>query len=710
MNFCRAGLLHFLLSVGLLFGNMAAAVECPLPAGDTPPFGADSSFPEPRVALVIGNSAYEGALSPLPNAANDALDLTRLLRRLGFTVICALNVQRQELLQQLQVLQRLTDQQRSDAVSLLFYAGHGAQIASENYLIPLQADLSQPDKLEREAVNLNQILQLMSNGRNREGSRFVILDACRDNPLGPGWGKPQASFSSRGLYWVFGTGYDRYAWDGGGRNGLFTRELLNHIPTAGATFEQVMKRVTAAVDFASGGVQVPESGGSLIRDFYFIPGEAVTILTPYPEASGWQPLLPLLLVLVALLLLSLLWFWRRRQAARGHAALPHCAFPPPLWVVHRQRLFFGLFLLLLLGLILFPWQRSFTHFTNAERGVNDRPLSDSEGTTVAERQHRSFIQSLAVCQLRLQANRLFTPENESAATCLAGLTAAYPVADLTLEEITAVAQLQQQLAQQQQQQIEAFIAADALTAAQQGIEQLAAFSPQSPLLPLLRQRWDERYRLTGLLLPVQGGCFQMGSALYDSDRRDDESPTQICVEDFHLGQYEVTVGQWRQLMEENPSRYHYSDALPVEGVSWQQAQTFIKRLNAKTGLHYRLPSEAEWEYACRSGGREEKFCGGNGAASLAWYAANSGDEPHPVAQRSANGLGFFDMSGNVWEWSCSRYQADYGDAVRCQVTGDDPRVYRGGAWNLQASRSRAAYRGKSPPDRPLSGVGFRLAR
>ncbi|MBF0471824.1 MAG: formylglycine-generating enzyme family protein, partial [Gammaproteobacteria bacterium] len=138
---------------------------------------------------------------------------------------------------------------------------------------------------------------------------------------------------------------------------------------------------------------------------------------------------------------------------------------------------------------------------------------------------------------------------------------------------------------------------------------------------------------------------------------------------------------------------------------------FVARLNRMTGLAFRLPTEVEWEYACRSGGREEKFCGGEALGATAWYSGNSGDLTHEVGRRQANGLGLYDMSGNVWEWTCSRYSAEKGgDESRCQAGAEGDRVYKGGAWNLGASRARAAYRGKAGADQRLNGLGLRLVR
>ncbi len=227
---------------------------------------------------------------------------------------------------------------------------------------------------------------------------------------------------------------------------------------------------------------------------------------------------------------------------------------------------------------------------------------------------------------------------------------------------------------------------------------------------LKSQREEQVRAWTGEMLDVPGGRFQMGS------NDGDETPVHnVSIKAFRLGKHEITQGQWKALMHESPSHFAAcGDNCPVEKVSWDEVQGFIQKLNTKTGGNYRLPTEAEWEYACRSGGRAEKFCGSNDPQRLSWYSDNSHSKTHPVGQKQANGLGLHDMSGNVWEWTADCWNASYqaapanGDAWTNGVCSR--RVLRGGSWYNSAASLRSAYRGSRSRASRDNSFGFRLAQ
>ena len=214
---------------------------------------------------------------------------------------------------------------------------------------------------------------------------------------------------------------------------------------------------------------------------------------------------------------------------------------------------------------------------------------------------------------------------------------------------------------------------------------------------------------------VAGGTFTMGATAEQSseDASISEKPTHsVTVSDFYIGKYEVTQAQWKAIMGTNPSKCK-GDNLPVECVYWDDVQTFIKMLNAKTGKKFRLPTEAEWEYAARGGKQSKgyKYSGSNKLNNVAWYDSNSDNMTHPVGQKRPNELGIYDMSGNVYEW-CQDWYGDYSNSPQTNPTGPSSgshHVRRGGDWFGGAWGCRVSHRIFDGPIVPSSTDGFRLA-
>ena len=232
-----------------------------------------------------------------------------------------------------------------------------------------------------------------------------------------------------------------------------------------------------------------------------------------------------------------------------------------------------------------------------------------------------------------------------------------------------------------------------------------------------RMKAEERRKIVAALVAgnefvrIPAGEFRMGSKSSEADN--DERPlTRVRISrGFYLGKYEVTQAEWEAVMGSNPSRFtECGPNCPVEKVSWDDVQEFIRRLNATVGEErYRLPTEAEWEYAARAGTIGDRY--GN-VDAIAWYQDNSGGRTHPVGRKAPNTWGLYDMLGNVWEWT----QDWYGDYPGGSVT--DPqgsasgseRVFRGGSWSYLARYCRASYRSNFSPGGRSTVLGFRLLR
>ncbi len=224
------------------------------------------------------------------------------------------------------------------------------------------------------------------------------------------------------------------------------------------------------------------------------------------------------------------------------------------------------------------------------------------------------------------------------------------------------------------------------------------------------------------MIGVLGGTFTMGATPEQKDPDSDEKPVhQVTLNDYYIGETQVTQELWKAVMGSNPS-YFKGDNLPVETVSWNDCQEFIKKLNALTGLRFRLPSEAEWEFSARGGtkSRGYQYSGSDNIDEVAWYWENSGEfkwlgfkdtrSTHPVAKKKPNELGIYDMSGNVWEWCQDRY-GKYSTEAQTNPIGPasgHSRVNRGGGWYGNAERCRTASRAGDEPSSRYCNLGLRL--
>ena len=233
-------------------------------------------------------------------------------------------------------------------------------------------------------------------------------------------------------------------------------------------------------------------------------------------------------------------------------------------------------------------------------------------------------------------------------------------------------------------------------------------------------KWNQTGRRNSLMpmVRVQGGAFTMGCERgRDWNCDGGENPAhRVQVHGFEIGKYEVTQELWEAVMGDNPSHFKDCTQCPVENVSWDDVQAFLRKLSDQTGERHRLPTEAEWEYAARGGqqSRDYEYAGSNDLDSIAWYLRNSMNKTHPVGQKQPNELGLYDMSGNVSEWVQDCWRDSYTgmpDDGRARASGDNcgKRVLRGGSWVSGPMILSAAFRLRSTSD-PISSRGFRVSR
>ncbi|MFH0735700.1 MAG: formylglycine-generating enzyme family protein [bacterium] len=214
------------------------------------------------------------------------------------------------------------------------------------------------------------------------------------------------------------------------------------------------------------------------------------------------------------------------------------------------------------------------------------------------------------------------------------------------------------------------------------------------------------------MVTVNGGTFSMGSVAGPGNEQPVHS---VTLSTFKIAKYEVTQNLWKTVMGTNPSSSTGDENRPVEQVSWADVQSFITTLNGMTGKTYRLPTEAEWEYAARGGNQSQgyTYAGSNDINAVAWYDVNSGGTTHPVGTKAANELGIYDMSGNVWEW-CSDWYSETYYSVSPNTNPPGPgsgtyRVLRGGSRYTVNYVSRSAFRFSYSPNANGIDIGFRLA-
>ena len=215
------------------------------------------------------------------------------------------------------------------------------------------------------------------------------------------------------------------------------------------------------------------------------------------------------------------------------------------------------------------------------------------------------------------------------------------------------------------------------------------------------------------MVRVEAGTFTMGATPKMGDPFDADKPAHrvTLTNDYYIGKYEVTQALWKAVMGNNPSNFK-GDNLPVEQVSWYDCQDFLSKLNRITGKTFRLPTEAEWEYAARGGNKSRgyQYSGSNNTLDVAWFRDNSGSNTHAVGTKQPNELGIYDMSGNVREW-CQDWKGEYSSSSQVNPTGANSgsdRVFRGGSWSGEARYCRSSYRLYYTPDYSNYSLGLRL--
>lgn len=646
----------------------------------------------PRLALVIGNSKYVN-MGQLKNPNADAVDMAAALRALGFEVLEGVDQSKKQM--EKLILEFGDKLYRQKGIGLFFYAGHGVQSKGINYLIPVNADIPTESDIEYEAVDLGRLLARFDDADNE--LNIVILDACRNNPLAKEWSRYRSTQADDGLAKIkapkgtilfYATEPGKAASDGAGRNGLFTESLLEHIKKPNLEFDALYKVVARSVTEKSKQIQRPYKEGNSFTDFYFAgnPANAGAVsVSPVVKANEAEPEI------------------KTKDAA---------AVEKENWEVIKDS----------------SNPQDFKDFlTDSPTGiyaVKARIRLEQSSWDLAKKSNdKAKIQSYL--------NEFPEGVNVRTAKALLRQLESKAIAETTKTEAETVEAVKSEPKNEEPAKTEAAEVAEEKPVKKVITPKAATRTASAKNKPAAgANKFEVRKNALGMeLVYLPAASFMMGAseanvnesyALGRKDYKeterawfDNEKPQHrvTFANGYWIGKTEVTQAQWKAVMGDNPSFFKDCDECPVERISWDDAKKFIEKLNAQNdGLEYRLPSEAEWEYAAR-GGKTGILAGK--MDDMAWYNVNSEIKTHPVAMQQPNGFGLFDMHGNVAEWCEDTYSENYENAPTdgtANMNGNpDKRIVRGGYYNDFPTNMRLTRRDTdTPPKVRRSNNGLRV--
>jgi len=633
-------------------------------------FVAQRRIAKDHIALIIGNSSYPDM--PLTNPMNDANAVSETFKELGFVVEKVLDADRETMAL---AIQQFAKKMATARAAVFYFSGHGMQIDGQNYLIPIgkteATQITTEDQVPYRAINANEILRTMES--QQVNFAMVVLDACRNNPIaGTGKGKLKGLASvdaPAGSLVMYATKAGDIAYDGSGtKNSPFTTAFLQHITTPGLDVNILPSRITNTVMELTDGKQTPGTYLQLTQSFTFVPELTAEELEEIRNKQSGE----------------------LTDLQRKQAEIDRQKRQEEEEMKRKQTEIDEL-------------QKQIDNMKN--KTVSGGSADDLDKMLAVIEQRKKQQAELDDMKKRAEEQRL-KREKELEELKRQENKAKQDAFKIKIEKYNKIAN--SEFGQDMKKSAWNLILKDYGLAENSIAEgDIAALTDKIGI-----EFSDGSFQM----IRVKGGTFQMGS----NDGESDEKPIHtVALSDYYIGKFEVTQKQWQEVMGSNPSNFKNCDDCPVEQVSWNDIQEFIKKLNTQTGLRYRLPTEAEWEYAARGGQnaevRTQKWAGAdkeNQLGDYAWYSSNSGSKTHPVGQKKSNPLGIYDMSGNVWEW-CSDWYGAYSSGSQTNPQGassGSSRVLRGGSWGGNATYARCASRGyDAPSDRGIY-IGFRLVR
>jgi len=632
-----------------------------------------------RLALVIGNSEYE-EINPLANPANDAEDVAAKLQALGFELYGGKvhhNLDERALLRQ---TAGFAEAAEGLEIAFLYFAGHGMQFNGDPHLLPVDIPDDRLSIVRREAVGLNGLLATLAG---RAELTIAVFDACREIPDYKekikravrggsdadwrGLSRPKVQADSTLVAYSGGSG--ELVADGTGRNSPYTQLLLSHlnkqkIQSARLDVPGLFAEVSYQFRLKHRG-QRPEVINQGVR-----PNQYYLASLPLPDTNpGNNSPAPDDRELE---------LWRSIDRAN---------------TVEEYELFIA------------------NYPDSVFSAVARSRIARITRSVPTDTTHSTEIPNPSPEPSR-------TPAQPAAATT-GRLTVKVTPSDARVRIMNIVPKYRDKIELEINREYDVLVDKAGYQPWRQqvlltGESQVVAVTLQKrsvPVKPALKSYEPE-------MVLVKGGCYQMGSPASEKGRDSDERLHRVCVEDMYAGKYEVTFAQYdvfaKRIGKPLPDDQGWGRGnRPVINVSWEDATAYAKWLSEQTGKSYRLPTEAEWEYAARSGTGTAYWWGhdvGNNRAKCRGCGSRWDDtQAAPVGSFAANTFGLHDTVGNVWEWTCSGYDKDYGGAEsQCGRVQGARRVLRGGSWSNYPSWSRSAYRFRSYPVYRSYNLGFRI--
>jgi formylglycine-generating enzyme required for sulfatase activity len=729
----------------------ATAVDTGAATRNLRPVAATSG--EKRVALVIGNNAYQ-TVPVLEKASNDARAVGRALEQAGFQTRSIIDGNRTQMNQ---AINQFVEDVGGGGIGVFFFAGHGVQVNNQNFLIPIDLPaVAREADIADHGISLQNLQDKIADARAKFS--LLVVDACRDNPLpkkagrsiGATRGLTQAS-SAEGQIVVFSAGANQQALDkladsDQHPNGVFTREFLPWVTKPGVSIRDAVLSVRSAVRAKAKTVdhdQFPAIYDQAEGNFYFIfQGPATVNVQPVaadPESDTWRTAERAnsdnayrayleaypqgKYATAARIALEALKPGKAKPGVTTAPDRPATAVPPAptlskpvaaddpetaFWnevKASGSKEYYEAYLKSYpKGKYVSLAKLELKKIDDAEKAQRAKDAAERKAQQAkAEAEKQAAAEREKQERIKADQDAWEAAKKESTVTAYAGYLSSHPqgryaglaqVARQKAEKETAEREKQEvarreREAKEAEQRRQAEAERQRLAAEQARIEVEKAAKEMRPG-KVFKDCPDCPEMV---VIPV--GSFEMGS---NSGASDEKPVHSVRIgKAFALAKTEVTQKQWRAIMGSDPAELKFKgcDDCPVERVNWNEVKEFTTKLSQMTGKTYRLPSEAEWEYACRAGGTHT-YCGSDNVDNVAWYDKNSGSKTHAVAGKQANAWGLYDMSGNVWEWTEDCWNGSYSGAPTdgsAWITGECVRrVLRGGSWYNNPQYSRAASR------------------